>query len=242
MSRSLRVKAIGPTILSIYLDKRLQDDIEYGFTIFKPDTNACKNWLNQRQPRSVIYVSFGSLAQLTAEQTLELACALKASGSHFLWVVRSSEEAKLPKNFPEETSEKGLIVSWCPQLEVLAHEAVACFITHCGWNSTLESLSLGVPVVAMPQWTDQSTNAKFVTDVWGIGIRAHADEEGLVRQEEIVHCLKNVMEGEDGKVVSMNVEKWRRIARAAVDEGGSSDRNIQEFVRVLMMNPRTSVI
>ncbi|KAL0334425.1 UNVERIFIED_CONTAM: UDP-glycosyltransferase 74E2 [Sesamum angustifolium] len=109
----------------------------------KPDTNACKNWLNQRQPRSVIYVSFGSLAELTAEQTLELAWALKASGIHFLWVVRSSEEAKLPRNFSEETSEKGLIVSWCPQLDVLAHEAIACFITHCGWNSTLEGLSIG---------------------------------------------------------------------------------------------------
>ncbi|KAL0334426.1 UNVERIFIED_CONTAM: UDP-glycosyltransferase 74E2 [Sesamum angustifolium] len=128
MSRSLRVKAIGPAIPSMYLDKRLQDDKEY-----------------------------------------------------------------------EETSEKGLIVCG-PQLDVLAHEAVACFITHCGWNSTLEGLSIGVPIVAMPQWTDQSTNAKFVTDVWGIGIRAHADEEELVRQEEIVRCLRNVMEGEEGKV------------------------------------------
>ncbi|XP_011079130.1 UDP-glycosyltransferase 74E1-like [Sesamum indicum] len=242
MSRSLRVKAIGPAIPSMYLDKRLQDDREYDFTIFKPDTNACKNWLNQRQPKSVIYVSFGSLAQLTAEQTLELACALRACGNHFLWVVRSSEEAKLPENFSEETSEKGLIVSWCPQLEVLAHEAVACFITHCGWNSTLESLSLGVPIVGMPQWTDQSTNAKFVTEVWGTGIRAQADEEGLVRREEIVRCVKNVMEGEEGKVVSTNAAKWSSIARAAVDEGGSSDRNIEEFVRALTMNPRTGVI
>ncbi|KAK4381968.1 UDP-glycosyltransferase 74E2 [Sesamum angolense] len=136
----LRVKAIGPAIPSMYLDKRLQDDKEYGFTIFKPDTNACKNWLNQRQPRS-----------------------LRQPFSYGGPIV----EAKLPRNFSEETSEKGLIVSWCPQLEVLAHEAVACFITHCGWNSTLEGLSLGVPIVVMPQWTDQSTNAKFVTDVWG---------------------------------------------------------------------------
>ncbi|KAI3446604.1 hypothetical protein Pfo_003269 [Paulownia fortunei] len=167
VARFWRVKAIGPTIPSMYLDKRLEDDKEYGLNIFNPITNACMNWLNERQPRSVIYVSFGSLAQLTVQQTEELAWALSTCDTHFLWVVRSLEEAKLPSNFSEETSGKGLVVSWCPQLEVLAHEAVGCFVTHCGWNSTLEGLSLGVPMVAMPQWTDQSTNAKFVADVWG---------------------------------------------------------------------------
>ncbi|KAK6151410.1 hypothetical protein DH2020_014045 [Rehmannia glutinosa] len=156
VTRFWRVKAIGPTIPSTYLDKRLQDDKEYGLNIFSSTTNTCVNWLNERQPKSVVYVSLGSLAQLTAEQTEELAWALTTCDKHFLWVVRSSEQAKLPTNFSEETSKNGLVVSWCPQLEVLAHEAVGCFITHCGWNSTLEGLSLGVPMVAMPQWTDRA--------------------------------------------------------------------------------------
>lgn len=235
MSRYWRVKAIGPTIPSMYLDKRLQEDKEYGLSIFKPITDSCINWLNKQQPRSVVYVSFGSMAQLTNEQTEELAEALTTSGKYFLWVVRSSEESKLPSNFSEmsKASEKGLVVSWCPQLEVLAHESVGCFVTHCGWNSTLEGLSLGVALVAMPQWTDQSTNTKFVTDVWGAGVRARAGRGGLVSKEEIVDCIKRVLEGEDGRVIGLNAIKWKEIAREAVDKGGSSDKNIEEFVHAL---------
>lgn len=233
MSKSLRVKAIGPTIPSFYLDKRLKDDKEYDLNIFNPTTDVCTDWLSQRPPRSVIYVSFGSLSVLTTEQTEELAWALRTHDSHFLWVVRSLEEAKLPPEFSEETSSRGLLVPWCHQLEVLAHEAVGCFITHCGWNSTLEALSLGVPIVAMPQWTDQSTNAKFVKDVWGTGVRARGDENGLVRRDEIIGCVNNVMKGDDGKIISLNSTRWRRLAREVVDEGGSSDKNIEEFVYAL---------
>ncbi|KAL0383325.1 UNVERIFIED_CONTAM: UDP-glycosyltransferase 74E2 [Sesamum calycinum] len=200
MSRTWKVKAIGPTIPSMYLDKRLHDDKEYGLNIFKTTTDVCTNWLSKKQPKSVIYISFGSLAQLSVEQIEELAHALTTLNKHFLWVVRSSELAKLPKNFFEESSEKGLIVSWCQQLEILAHDVVGCFVTHCGWNSTLEGLSLGVPMVAMPQWTDQSTNTKFVVDVWRVGIWARADEKGLVREGEIRRCIKHVMEG-DGEEI-----------------------------------------
>ncbi|KAL0404686.1 UNVERIFIED_CONTAM: UDP-glycosyltransferase 74G1 [Sesamum radiatum] len=237
MSRTWKVKAIGPTIPSMYLDKRLQDDREYGLNVYKPTTNVCTNWLSQKQPKSVIYVSFGSLAQLSVEQTEELARALTTLNRPFLWVVRSSELAKLPKNFSEETSEKGLIVSWCQQLEVLAHDAVGCFVTHCGWNSTLEGLSLGVPMVAMPQWTDQSTNAKFVADVWRVGIWARADEKGLVREGQIRGCVTHVMEG-DGEEIRENASKWKEMARDAVDEGGSSDKNIEEFVSTLVCSSK----
>ncbi|KAH6772239.1 hypothetical protein C2S52_004974 [Perilla frutescens var. hirtella] len=240
MSKFKRVKAVGPTVPSIYLDKRLHDDKEYGLTIFKPMTNICTEWLNLRQPRSVVYVSFGSLAELAADQIQELVCALTTYDMHFLWVVRKSEESKLPPKFLEEASAKGLIVSWCDQLEVLAHEAVACFITHCGWNSTLEALSLGVPIVGIPQWTDQGTNAKFVSDVWEIGIRARVDEKGVVRRDEIIRCVKSIMEGQGGKVISSNSTKWREIARGVVDEGGSSDINIEEFISSLKISKNTS--
>ncbi|KAL0404685.1 UNVERIFIED_CONTAM: UDP-glycosyltransferase 74E2 [Sesamum radiatum] len=237
MSRKWQVKAIGPTIPSMYLDKRLQDDKGYDVNVFKPTIEVCKNWLNKKQPKSVIYVSFGSLAQLSPEQTTELARALTTLNKHFLWAVRSLEDTKLPENFHEETSDKGLVVSWCPQLEVLAHDAVGCFVTHCGWNSTLEALSLGVPMVAMPQWTDQSTNAKFVADVWRIGVWACADEEGLVREDEICRCVKHVIEG-DGEQIRGNATKWKELAREAVDEGGSSDMDIEEFAFALMNSSR----
>ncbi|KAL2472318.1 UDP-glycosyltransferase 74F2 [Abeliophyllum distichum] len=160
------VKAIGPTIPSMDLDKMLLNDKEYGFSILKPDTDACKEWLHERQTRSVIYVSFGSLAQLEVEQMEELANGLRMSNRCFLWV-----------------------------LEVLAHDSVGSFITHCGWNSTLEAMSLGIPIVAMPCWSDQSTNAKFVSDIWKTGIRTRADEKGIVRDTEFVRCVELVLDG-----------------------------------------------
>ena len=145
------VKTIGPTISSIYLDKQLEDDKKYGLNLFKPDADACMKWLDKMETGSVIYAAFGSLVAQGEEQMEELTLGLKNSNCHFLWVVRETEQKKLPINFLHEKSEKGLVVSWCPQLEVLAHKAIGCFMTHCGWNSTLEALSLGVPMVAMPQ-------------------------------------------------------------------------------------------
>jgi pathogen-inducible salicylic acid glucosyltransferase len=152
----------------------------------------------------------------------------------FLWVVRASEEAKLPENFVEKTSKKGLVVRWCPQLEVLTHEAVGCFVTHCGWNSTIEALSFGVPMVAMPQLTDQPTNEKYIMDFWKMGLKAPVDEKGLVRREVAEHCIRKIMEGERGKEIKKNALKWRKLGKEVVDEGGSSDKNIEEFVTKLV--------
>ncbi|XWS31157.1 hypothetical protein CRYUN_Cryun23aG0053100 [Craigia yunnanensis] len=233
------LRTIGPTIPSLFLDKRLQDDKVYGFSIFRPNIDACMKWLNERPKQSVVYVSFGSLAALEVEQMEEIAWGLKGSKSYFLWVVRASEEAKLPKNFVEQTSEKGLVVTWCPQLEVLQHEATGCFITHCGWNSTLEALSLGVPMVGVPQWTDQSTNAKYIVDVWEMGLKAPADEKGIVRREVIEHCIGEIMEGESGEEMRKNSVKWKKLAREAVDEGGSSDKSIDEFIAMVINSSST---
>ncbi|XP_049376601.1 UDP-glycosyltransferase 74G1-like [Solanum stenotomum] len=239
MSKIYPIKTIGPTIPSMYLDKRLHDDKEYGLSIFKPMTNECLNWLNHQPISSVVYVSFGSLAIVEAEQIEELAWGLKNSNNNFLWVVRSAEESKLPKNFLEELkltsgNNKGLVVPWCPQLQVLEHESTGCFLTHCGWNSILEAISLGVPMVTMPQWADQPTNAKLVKDVWEIGVRAKQDEKGIVRREIIEECIKLVMEEEKGKLIRENAKKWKEMARNAVDEGGSSDKNIEKFVSKLV--------
>ncbi|KAG5589080.1 hypothetical protein H5410_039594 [Solanum commersonii] len=241
MSKIYPIKTIGPTIPSMYLDKRLHDDKEYGLSIFKSMTNECLNWLNHQPISSVLYVSFGSLAKLESEQMLELAWGLKNSNKSFLWVVRSTEESKLPKNFLEELkltsgNNKGLVVSWCPQLQVLEHESIGCFLTHCGWNSTLEAISLGVPMVIMPQWSGQPTNTKLVQDVWEMGVRAKQDDKGIVRRDVIEECIKLVMEEDKGKVIRENAKKWKELARNAVDEGGSSDKNIEEFVSKYMAN------
>ncbi|XP_016570238.2 UDP-glycosyltransferase 74F2 [Capsicum annuum] len=234
MSKLYPIKTIGPAIPSMYLDKRLHDDKEYELNMFKPMTDECLNLLNHQPISSVLYASFGSLAKVEAEQMEELAWGLKNSNKKFLWVVRSAEAPKLPKNFLDElTSEEGLVVSWCPQLQVLEHKSIGCFLTHCGWNSTLEAICLGVPMVTMPQWSDQPTNTKLVQDVWEMGVRAKQDDKGIVRREVIEECIKLVME-EKGKVIRENAKKWKELARNAVDEGGSSDKNIEEFVSKLV--------
>lgn len=236
MESKWEIKPIGPTIPSILLDKRLENDKDYGLSLFKPNSETCIEWLDSKQPRSVIYVSFGSLAGLGEHQMGQVALGLKGTNRNFLWVVRESEVTKLPENFIQETKEIGLVVHWSPQLQVLAHKSVGCFLTHCGWNSTVEALSLGVPMVAMPMWTDQPTNAKYVADVWGVGVRVRKDENGIVRKEEIERCVSEVMEGERGEEIRRNCEKWKNLAKLAVDEGGSSDKNIDEFVQKLVCN------
>ncbi|KAI6696022.1 hypothetical protein NL676_023732 [Syzygium grande] len=226
---------VGPTIPSMYLDKRITEDKDYGLSLFKPDdAKTCIKWLDSKDADSVVYVSFGSLASLGEEQMEEIAIGLKRMKSNFLWVVRQSEETKLPCNFMQDVElldDKGLVVKWCNQLQVLSHGSVGCFMTHCGWNSTMEGVSLGVPMVVMPQWTDQPTNAAFIAEVWKVGLRVRANEKGIVTGEEIESCINNVMGGERGKEIKENSLKWRERARIAMEEGGSSDDNIRDFAK-----------
>ncbi|MQM20077.1 hypothetical protein Taro_053091 [Colocasia esculenta] len=237
MASILSTKTIGPTIPTMYLGSRMEEENKhYGFDIYTtPQRETCGNWLDaQEEPASVVYVSFGSMADLSAEQVEELAWGLTATGKRFLWVVRASEEGKLPEGFVAEVAGKGLVVRWCAQLEVLAHPAVGCFVTHSGWNSTLEALSLGVPMVAVPQWTDQPTNAKYVEEVWGTGVRARVDGKGVVRRDELRSRIREVMEGKKAEEIRQNAQKWRKLAAEAVGDGGSSDRNMWEFVRTVI--------
>ncbi|XP_074583741.1 UDP-glycosyltransferase 74F2-like [Curcuma longa] len=220
-------KAIGPTIPSGYLDNRHPFDSQYGFHLFALEEAPCMDWLDARPPASTIYVSFGSMVAFGPQQMSELAYGLADTGKHFLWVVRTPELDKLPRGFAEEYCPgRGLIVTWSPQLEVLAHKAVGCFFTHCGWNSTVEGLCLGVPMVAMPQWTDQPTDAKYVEDVWGVGVRVKEDDEGIVKREEVVRCVREVTDGSRSSEITKNVARWRELAKAAAGENGSSDKNI----------------
>ncbi|KAF6174152.1 hypothetical protein GIB67_033684 [Kingdonia uniflora] len=221
------VKTIGP---SIYLDKQNKCDKDHSISLFKPSENSYMEWLNTRESESVIYMSFGSVVPLSKEQMEELAWGLRDSGKNFLWVVKETEEMKLPLNFIKETSNKGLVVKWCSQMEVLAHEAIGCFITHCGWNSILEGLSMGVPLVAMPMLWDQPLNAKFVEDVWGVGIRTKMNDKGLVGREELLFCIREVMQGDRRKAIQNNVSSWKTSAKDAMDIGGSSYANIEEVV------------
>ncbi|PIA29593.1 hypothetical protein AQUCO_05800020v1 [Aquilegia coerulea] len=245
-----RVRTIGPTTPSMYLDKRVEGDTENSLNMFKPsDVSYYIKWLNTKETGSVLYISFGSIAELGKEQMEEVIWGIKQSDKDFIWVVREKEQSKLPTNLFSvddddemmmmmmvNKKKQGLLVPWCSQLEVLGHEAIGCFLTHCGWNSTMEALSLGVPMVAMPQIWDQFTNAKFVEDVWGVGIRAKINDGdnkgGIVTREELEWCIREVMD-EDKKGMrkfKKNASLWRELAKDAVGVGGSSDLNIEEFV------------
>ncbi|KAF4352510.1 hypothetical protein G4B88_013340 [Cannabis sativa] len=238
MSKVCPVLTIGPTVPLFYLDNSFQDDNEYGYDLFEPDSSApIIQWLNTKPPKSVVYVAFGSMASLSATQMEELALGLNATHFNFLWVLRSSEErAKLPPNLEEEIGERGLILNWVPQMEILSHGAVGCFFTHCGWNSTVEALSLGVPMVGMPQWTDQPTDAKLIEDVWKVGVRVKVDENGIVGRNEVQNCIRQVMEGDTTSHFTHNANKWRNVAIQAISQGGSSHNNIRQFVSKLLNN------
>ncbi|XP_057547467.1 crocetin glucosyltransferase, chloroplastic-like [Amaranthus tricolor] len=238
----LSLVPIGPLLPSAFLDGKDPSDKSFGGDLFQKskDTDYIK-WLNLNKCSSVIYVSFGSLSVLSKEQMEQLAIALIQTHRPFLWVIREigKKEKFVPDNNEEDSlscmeqlKQQGLIVPWCSQVEVLSHPSVGCFVTHCGWNSTLESLTSGVPMVAFPQWTDQTTNAKLVEDIWKSGVRVKVSNEegGLVKSEEIKRCLEIVMESEE---IRENAKKWKELAVEAAQEGGSSDRNLKAFMEEL---------
>ncbi|KAF7059958.1 hypothetical protein CFC21_066794 [Triticum aestivum] len=233
MASAWRAKTIGPTVPASYVhDDRMPSDTKYGFHLFELTAAPCVSWLSTHPARSVVFASFGSLSNLDPAEMREVAHGLLDAGRPFLWAVRESESHKLPAGYGDAVAARGgMVVSWCPQLEVLAHQAVGCFLTHCGWNSTSEALVAGVPMVALPQWTDQPMNAKYVEAVWRAGVRVRpAAQDGLARRGEVAGGIEAVMAGERSGEYRRNAAAWAEKARAASREGGSSDRNIAAFV------------
>ena len=156
---------------------------------------------------------------------------LEATGRPYLWVARTAADGGASSDGdpdPDSGSARGLVVAWCDQVRVLAHPAVGCFVTHCGWNSALESVTRGVPMVAAPQWTDQPTVAWMVEARAGAGVRAGADGEGVVERGELRRCVEEVMGG-GGEAIRARCDRWRELAREAVAPGGTSERNLRAF-------------
>lgn len=236
LEKKLNLIGIGPLIPSAFLDANDPTDVSFGGDLFRCSADYLE-WLNSKPNSSVIYVSFGSLAVLSKHQMEEIAWGLLNSDRPFLWVIRESDDhdGKVKDteilDCSEELEKRGMIVSWCSQLEVLSHPAVGCFVTHCGWNSTLESLVCGVPVVAFPQGTDQATNAKMIADVWKTGIRVSVNEEGMVGGDEMKRVLDIVTgDGERAENLRKNCEKWKELVREAVEDAGVSNSNLKTFV------------
>ena len=140
------------------------------------------------------------------------------------------ETAVLPPEFAEETKERGMIATWCPQEQVLNHPAVGGFLTHSGWNSTIESLSAGVPMICWPFFGDQPTICKFTCTTWGVGLRI----ANYVKRGEVEGLVKELMEGDNGKKMKNEATQWKELAEKSAGPGGSSTLNLDKFVKVLL--------
>ncbi|PIA49081.1 hypothetical protein AQUCO_01300140v1 [Aquilegia coerulea] len=209
------------------------------------DGSKCLEWLDDQPHGSVLFISFGSGGTLSTEQLTELALGLEMSEQRFLWVVRSpsdkttaasyfsSQSAKdpfdfLPKGFIERTKGLGLVVtSWAPQIQILNHGSTGGFLTHCGWNSTLESIVHGVPLIAWPLFAEQKMNAVML-DNMKVALRAKFDENGIVRREEITKVVKGLMEGEEGKKLRNKMKDLKCAAAAVLSQDGSSTESLCE--------------
>ncbi|XP_023553803.1 gallate 1-beta-glucosyltransferase-like [Cucurbita pepo subsp. pepo] len=231
MSKIFPIKTVGPLFKNC-------NEIKTSISGDCLRIDECMEWVDSKPKGSVVYVSFGSVVYLKQEQVDEIAYGLLNSGFCFLWVLKppaSNLEIKrhvLPKEFMEEAGERGKVVQWSPQERVLSHPSVACFMTHCGWNSSVEAISSGVPVLAFPQWGDQLTNAKFLVDVFGVGLRLSrgVGEDRVIKRDEIEKCLREAMVGPKAVEIKQKAVERQMAAEKAVAEGGSSDRNFKHFI------------
>ncbi|KAE8798928.1 Cytokinin-O-glucosyltransferase 2 [Hordeum vulgare] len=190
------------------------------------DDAVCMSFLDAQPGGSVVYVAFGSISVMTVAQLRELALGLETSGRPFLWVVRPEQAGKLPAGFADAIDGlgKGKVVGWAPQEQVLGHPAVGCFVTHCGWNSTLEGIRNGLPMLCWPYFTDQFTNQTYICDIWRVGLRvASADGGGLVMKEKVVELLDRIFKDEGAKERMLRLKE---MAEKNMSEEGQSLNNM----------------
>jgi hypothetical protein len=220
---------IGPAVLSLFTDGTTRGNPKAAVgDLFEHDGKAYMEWLDTKPARSVVYMSFGSLAATTKQQKEEMKRGLAASGRSYLQVVRK-DNRDTDDDDDDDDDDQSMVVEWCDQVRVLSHPAVGCFVTHCGWNSTLESVARGVPVVAVPQWSDQDTNARLVVE-WGIGVRAAIDADRFLDAEELTRCVEIVMgDTEEGAAIRSSSITWKAKVHEAITDGGSSELNLMTF-------------
>ncbi|XP_058111739.1 UDP-glycosyltransferase 90A1-like [Magnolia sinica] len=193
-------------------------------------------WLDERlsMKRSVLYIAFGTQAKMQSAQLAEIATGLERSGVDFLWVLKSNE-VELGDGFEERVAGRGLVIrKWAAQMEILGHKSVRGFMSHCGWNSVMESVCAAVPILAWPMMAEQHLNAKMLVEELGIGLRIGAGHgeggDGLVRSDDVEKMVRELMVGVKGKVVGEKVKEIGEAARRAMEEGGSSYRTLDLLI------------
>ncbi|CAN6175503.1 unnamed protein product [Urochloa humidicola] len=235
--RAPPVYPIGPVLSLNKTDKARGDDH------YSPP-HECVRWLDVRPPASVVFLCFGSMGRMSPRQAREVAAGLERSGHSFLWVLRGPPDADLgdllPDGFLERTKGRGLVwPSWAPQMEILAHAAVGGFVTHCGWNSVLESLWHGVPMAPWPLYAEQPLNAFELVACMGVAVELRVctgkEHGNFVEAAELERAVKELMGGgEEGRKVREKAMEMKAACRNAVAESGSSHAATQRVVQDML--------
>ncbi|XP_059631961.1 7-deoxyloganetin glucosyltransferase-like [Cornus florida] len=230
------VYTIGPLQLLLnQIPEQEQCLSSVGYNLWKEEVE-CLQWLNSKQPNSVIYVNFGSVVVMKPQEVLEFGLGLANSNHSFFWVIRPDlvvgDSAIFEPEFLEGIKERGFISGWCPQEQVLNHPSIGGFLTHSGWNSIVESLSAGVPMICCPVFADQQTNCLYACSEWGIGMEIDGD----VRREKVEKVVRELMDGEEGKKVKKRALEWKRLAEEATRPRGSSALNLDKLVNEVLMS------
>nr|GMC79367.1 zeatin O-glucosyltransferase-like [Ipomoea batatas] len=204
--------------------------------------HKCLAWLDKQEQNSVIFVSFGSSTSLSEEQINEIAIGLAESEQKFIWVLREADKgdvfvgearrAELPEGYEEGINGKGMVVrDWAPQLEILAHPSTGGFMSHCGWNSCMESISMGVPVAAWPMHSEQPRNAMLITKVLKMGVEVDdCSSQEMVSSHRIADAVKRLMGSREGEEMRRRAEKLSRDVKLSVMDGGASRLEMDSFI------------
>jgi UDP:flavonoid glycosyltransferase YjiC (YdhE family) len=228
-----RVYTVGPLLLLAdqIKDERLKS---IGSNLWKEPPGSVE-WLNSKETNSVVFVNFGSITVMTPQQLIEFAWGLANSEKPFLWIIRPDlvigDSAVLPSEFIIRTEDRGMLASWCPQEEVLKHPSIGGFLTHSGWNSTLETVSGGVPIISWPFFAEQQTNCRYSCIEWGIGMEIDND----VKRDDVEKLVRELMEGDKGKEMKRKVMEWKTMAEEAVKPGGSSYLNLDKLIADILL-------
>lgn len=205
------------------------------------DRHMCLEWLDKQEPKSVIYVSFGTTITFTDEQVEQLALGLEQSEIKFIWVLREADKGdvfegdqvrqfELPKGYEKRVENMGIVVrEWAPQLEILGHPSTGGFLSHCGWNSCVESMTMGVPIGAWPMHTDQPRNAVLVTKLLGVGtvVRDWNHRDNVAKAYSLANGIKKLMTSTD---IRKRAEELGGALRWSMAEGGASQMELDSFV------------
>ncbi|KAL0885828.1 hypothetical protein Bca101_009811 [Brassica carinata] len=230
MSNLKSIIPIGPLVSPFLLGAN--QDHGKNLDMWKADDD-CMKWLDKQARSSVVYISFGSLLKSSPNQVESIATALRNRGVSFLWVIRPMERAQAVDVLQEMVKEgQGVVIEWGQQERILSHVAISCFVMHCGWNSTIETVAAGVPVVAYPSWTDQPLDARLLVDVFGIGVRMRNDAvDGGLKVTEVERCIEAVTKGPAAADMRRRATELKQAARLAMAPGGSSAQNLDSFIR-----------